>query len=91
MWLATFDIFAVAQRDPEVRAAVAEGMEDARAMWAQLIYGVDPADRDTARAVGSVHQALVSGFLAQWLIDPEQAPAPAELVRGLQVIAGQLT
>jgi AcrR family transcriptional regulator len=91
VWLATFDIFAVAQRDPEVRAAVAEGLEDARAMWAQLIYGVDPADRDTARAVGSGHQALVSGFLAQWLIDPEQAPAPAELVRGLQVISAQLT
>src|SRR5580700_11372908 len=85
VWLATFDIFAVAQRDPEVRAAVADGLEDARAMWAQLIYGVDPADRDSARAVGSVHQALVSGFLAQWLIDPEQAPSPAELVRGLQV------
>ncbi len=91
VWLATFDIFAVAQRDPEVRAAVAEGLEDARIMWAQLIYGVDPADRDTARAVGSVHQALVSGFLAQWLIDPERAPAPAELVRGLQAISAQLT
>jgi AcrR family transcriptional regulator len=91
VWLATFDIFAVAQRDPEVRAAVADGLEDARAMWAQLIYGVDPADRDSARAVGSVHQALVSGFLAQWLIDPEQAPSPAELVRGLQVISAQLT
>ena len=91
VWLATFDIFAVAQRDPEVRAAVAEGLEDARIMWAQLIYGVDPADRDTARAVGSVHQALVSGFLAQWLIDPERAPAPAELVRGLRAISVQLT
>lgn len=91
VWLATFDIFAVAQRDPEVRAAVAEGLEDARIMWAQLIYGVDPADRDTARAIGSVHQALVSGFLAQWLIDPERAPAPAELVRGLQAISAQLT
>jgi AcrR family transcriptional regulator len=90
VWLATFDIFAVAQRDPGIRAAVAEGLEDARAMWGQLIYGVDPADRDTARAVGSVHQALVSGLLAQWLISPEQAPAPADLVRGMQVIAAQL-
>jgi AcrR family transcriptional regulator len=91
VWLATFDIFAVAQRDPQVHAAVAEGLEDARAMWAQLIYGVDAADRDTARAVGSVHQALVSGFLVQWLIDPERAPAPADLVRALQVIATQLS
>jgi AcrR family transcriptional regulator len=91
VWLATFDIFAVAQRDPGVRAVVAEGLEDARAMWAQLIYGVDPADLQTARAVGSVHQALVSGLLAQYLISPEQAPAPADLVRGMQVIAAQLT
>jgi len=91
VWLATFDIFAVAQRDPEVHAAVAQGLEDARTMWAQIIYGIDPADTETTRAVGSVHQALVSGLLAQWLIDPERAPAPADLVRGLQAIATQLT
>ena len=44
VWLATFDIFTVAQRDPEVRAAVADGIEDARAFWAQALYGVDPAE-----------------------------------------------
>ena len=27
VWLATFDIFTVAQRDPEVRAAVADGLQ----------------------------------------------------------------
>ena len=45
MWLATFDIFAVALRDPDVRAAVADGIEDARGFWAQTLYGVDPADQ----------------------------------------------
>src|SRR5580693_2938570 len=30
VWLATFDIFTMAQRDPEVRAAVADGIEDGR-------------------------------------------------------------
>ena len=44
VWLATFDIFTVAQRDPEVRAAVAEGLEDGRKLWARLLYGVDDAD-----------------------------------------------
>jgi AcrR family transcriptional regulator len=29
VWLATFDIFSVAQRDPEVRAMVADGLERA--------------------------------------------------------------
>ena len=74
VWLATFDIFTVAQRDPEVRAAVADGIEDARAFWAQALYGVDPADQQQARAVGSLHQALVSGVLVQWLIDPSGHP-----------------
>ena len=75
MWLATFDIFTVAQRDPEVRAAVADGLEDGRRLWARLLYGVDDADEDTVRAIGSLHQALVSGVLVQWLIDPGRAPS----------------
>ena len=75
MWLATFDIFTVAQRDPDVRAAVADGLEDARMLWARLLYGVDAGDEQRARAIGSLHQALVSGVLVQWLIDPERAPS----------------
>ncbi|HJY56394.1 MAG TPA: TetR/AcrR family transcriptional regulator [Streptosporangiaceae bacterium] len=91
VWLATFDIFTVAQRDPEVRAAVADGIEDARAFWAQALYGVDPADQQQARAVGSLHQALVSGVLVQWLIDPGRAPSPAGLAAAMAAIADQLT
>jgi len=91
VWLATFDIFTVAQRDPEVRAAVADGLEDGRILWARMLYGVDPADESRARAIGSLHQALVSGVLVQWLIDPERAPSPAELAQGMQAIAEQIS
>ena len=90
VWLATFDIFTVAQRDPQVRAAVADGIEDARTFWAQALYGVDPAD-EQARAVGSLHQALVSGVLVQWLIDPERAPSPAGLAAAMAAIAAQFS
>jgi AcrR family transcriptional regulator len=91
VWLATFDIFAVAQRDPDVRAAVAGGLEDGRMLWARTLYGVDPADEQRAHAIGSLHQALVSGVLVQWLIDPERAPSAAELAQGLQAIAELVT
>jgi AcrR family transcriptional regulator len=91
VWLATFDIFTVAQRDPQVHAAVADGIEDARTFWARALYGIDPADQQQARAVGSLHQALVSGVLVQWLIDPERAPSPADLAAAMAAIAGQLT
>ena len=91
MWLATFDIFTVAQRDPEVRAAVADGLEDGRKLWARLLYGVDDADEEKTRAIGSLHQALVSGVLVQWLIDPERAPSPADLAAAMATIAAQVT
>jgi hypothetical protein len=91
VWLATFDIFAVAQRDPQVRAAVADGLEDARTFWAQALYGVDPADTEQARAIGSLHQALISGVMVQWLIDPDRAPSPAALAQALAAIAAQVT
>jgi AcrR family transcriptional regulator len=91
VWLATFDIFTVAQRDPQVRAAVADGIEDARTFWAQALYGIDPADQRQARAVGSLHQALVSGVLVQWLIDPDRAPPPTDLAAAMATIAAQVT
>jgi AcrR family transcriptional regulator len=90
VWLATFDIFTVAQRDPQVRAAVADGIEDARAFWAQALYGVDPADQQQARAVGSLHQALISGVLVQWLVDPDRAPSPSDLAAAMVAIANQV-
>ena len=91
VWLATFDIFTVAQRDPDVRAAVAQGLDDSRLYWARLLYGVDAADEPRARAIGSLHQALVSGVLVQWLIDPERAPSPAELAQGMQAMAERIS
>jgi BetI-type transcriptional repressor, C-terminal len=89
VWLATFDIFTVAQRDPEVRAAVAEGLDDGRRLWARLLYGVADTDEEKVRAIGSLHQALVSGVLVQWLIDPGRAPSSAQLALGMQAIADQ--
>ena len=69
---------------------VADGIEDARAFWAQALYGIDPADRKRVRAVGSLHHALVSGVLVQWLIDPERAPSPADLTAAMAAIAAQV-
>jgi hypothetical protein len=43
-----------------------------------------------ARAVGSLHQALFSGVLVQWLIDPARAPSAADLATALRAIARQL-
>ena len=92
VWQATFEVFSAAQHDPQIQAAVAEGIEGGRALWARALYGpeADRGDQGVARAVGSLHQALLSGVLVQWLIDPGRAPSAADLAVALRAIAGQL-
>lgn len=95
VWLATLDVFGVALRNPEVRITIADGIEDGRRLWAQAIYqvnaeGADADDEhadDGGRTIGSLHQALLSGVLVQWLIDPERAPSAADLARALLAIS----
>ena len=43
-----------------------------------------------AQAIGSVHQALLSGILVQWLVDPATAPSADEILSGLRAIAEQI-
>jgi AcrR family transcriptional regulator len=91
VWLATFDVFGLQERVPEVRAALAQGLQDGRAAWAQMLHGIDPQrDPALAHAVGSIHQALLSGVLVQWLIDPDHAPSARELATGMAAIVADL-
>jgi AcrR family transcriptional regulator len=91
IWAATFDLYEVGVHAPEVQAAIAAGLQDGRLAWAQLLHGISQeTDPGKAQAVGSIHQALLSGVLVQWLIDPDRAPSAHDLLAGLQVITGDM-
>jgi AcrR family transcriptional regulator len=91
VWAATFDLYGVAQHVPEVNDAIARGIQDGRLAWAQLLHGIDPqAEPAKAQAVGSIHQALLTGVLVQWLTDPQHAPTAGDLTTGLRTIAGDV-
>jgi len=91
VWAASVDLYTVGERVPEIRAAIAAGLQDGRMAWASLLHGIDPqAEPEKAQAVGSLHQALLSGVLVQWLVDPGHAPSAADLTLALQVIAGAM-
>ena len=63
-----------------------------RLAWATLLHGIDPeAEPEKAQAVGSAHQALLSGVLVQWLIDPGRAPSASDLASGLRVVAEDMS
>jgi AcrR family transcriptional regulator len=91
VWAASIDLFGVAGRVPEVRAAIADGLQDGRMAWAQLLHGIDPeAEPVKAQAVGSLHQALLSGVLVQWVVDPDRAPSAGDLAAALRAIAADM-
>lgn len=90
MWAATFEIFPLIDELPEVRATLVEAMRHARLGLADLLQNIG-AGSGNAERIGAIHQALLSGILAQWLIDPDSAPSPAELSAGLLRIAADFT
>lgn len=89
MWAVSMEACSQPDLDPAVRAQLGNALEQARFGLANLFQGLDDGS-DEARAVGTVHQALLSGVVLQWLIDPDRAPSGADLVRGLRLIAGDV-
>jgi AcrR family transcriptional regulator len=88
VWAATFDLVRVADQVPEIQAAIARGLQDGRMAWAALLHGIDPETEPAkAQAVGSVHQALLSGILVQRFIDPDRSPSARDLAGAVREIA----
>ncbi|SDY46982.1 hypothetical protein SAMN05216215_102758 [Saccharopolyspora shandongensis] len=48
-------------------------------------------DEEQARTVGALYYAMQVGVVIQWLLDPDNAPTPDDLVTGLRAIAKQAT
>jgi AcrR family transcriptional regulator len=87
MWLASFEILAQIDHDPQVRKAVADAQQRARLGLAMLFHDIDPSiNSQQAHAVGSFYLALLPGVMAQWLIDPDEAPTGRDLVDALRTI-----
>ncbi|WP_026928745.1 TetR/AcrR family transcriptional regulator [Glycomyces tenuis] len=86
LWMASFELFLQAQRSPELLEQYAKGQPGAFSAMAALATGEIEEDvsDETARTVGSVQLALVSGIVMQWLSNPDTAPGPAEIAAGLR-------
>ncbi len=90
--MATFDAVLQMDRDPALKTMLTDGMRDARTLWAAVLQGIDAAaEAAAAYQVGSIYQALLSGVVAQWLIDPASAPSARDLAEGLRRIAADIT
>ncbi|MEV4638941.1 TetR/AcrR family transcriptional regulator [Actinoplanes sp. NPDC049548] len=90
LWLASVEAMIQAERSPELRTQLADGMEQGRRGLAALLTGrpEDDLDEGTVRTVGSAALALMSGMTTQWLADPSRAPSAEQLAAGLRLICG---
>lgn len=89
--LASFEVFAQVDRVPELRKVLADGVQQGREAMGELfraIAGVsaDEMDKESLEAIGSFFQALATGVMAQWLVDPERAPTAHDLATALSVM-----
>jgi AcrR family transcriptional regulator len=87
LWAAQFEIFAQVEQAPELQKFFADANQEARFGLANLFQGIDSAeDPENAQVVGSFYQALLTGVIAQLLIDPERAPSGKDLAQALRTI-----
>lgn len=92
LWAANFEVSPYIDAMPEVREVMAAAQEQARQGLADLFQGaVRPTDPAADRAVGAFHYALMTGVMAQWLIDPARAPSAKDLTQALRIIAADVT
>lgn len=87
MIAAQFEAVVQIPHSDVVRTSLAAVVGQARTGLAEVFYGVDPeADPELAWAVGSFLHVFLSGLMAQWLVDPTQAPTGRQLADGLRMV-----
>lgn len=80
------EALAQAERTPVLRAQLAECHEQARATVADMVRAsVEGLSDSTARQVASFLIAVYHGLRMQWLLDPDRAPTPEELMTALEL------
>ena len=87
--MASVEALIQSEHSPDLRAQLANGIQQGRRGMASLLTGADEATVDdaTTRSLGSVQMALMSGLMVQWLADPEHAPSAEDVVDGLRALA----
>jgi len=92
MWLANFDVFLQMDHLPEIRQGLGDAIHNARAGLVALFLNVDEKAviQESTRTLGAFYHALMIGVIAQWLMDPKQAPSAHDLTKALQKLIAEM-
>ena len=90
VWKLQTEIVTRLDDDEKLREAIKEPQREGRLGLAEAFLGLDPeADPEKARVAGLLCQALATGVMIQWVVDPETAPTADDLTEGLRIMMGE--
>jgi AcrR family transcriptional regulator len=90
LWLATVELFMQAQRQPKLREQLAGGIDQGWRGMAAILESVpeEAVTERSARTLGMIQTALMSGVMVQCLsAPPDAAPTSADVLAGLRALA----
>jgi AcrR family transcriptional regulator len=92
LWVANFELFSQLEHHPEIRRGIVNNLHLARRGLAALFLGENESaiSRRTAETIGTFHHVLLTGLIAQWLIDPGSALSARALTEALRSTAAGL-
>ncbi|MFF7444216.1 TetR/AcrR family transcriptional regulator [Streptomyces sp. NPDC008122] len=87
VWKLQTEVVTRLDDDEKLREAIKEPQREGRLGIAEGMLGIDPeAEPEKARVAGLLLQALATGVMIQWMVDPETAPSADDLTEGLKVL-----
>ncbi|GGS64091.1 TetR family transcriptional regulator [Streptomyces tanashiensis] len=87
VWKLQTEVVTRIDDDEKLREAIKEPQREGRLGMAQGFLGIDPEkDPEKARVAGLLCQALATGVMIQWMVDPDTAPSADDLTAGLRVL-----
>ncbi|MEV0644184.1 helix-turn-helix domain-containing protein [Phytomonospora sp. NPDC050363] len=90
LWATQLELLGRIAADDGFKEQFAGGVREARMGMASLALGdASQAGERESWLAGSFYQALLTGVLAQYLMDPENALSGADLAEALRLVAGR--
>ncbi|MGW1774608.1 TetR/AcrR family transcriptional regulator [Streptomyces sp. NPDC002104] len=86
VWAASMEVALARDRLPELRTLLAASQGEGRKGLIAMFTGVPEEEltEEDLRTTGAFYQALLNGFMLQWLFDPASAATPADLTEGMR-------
>lgn len=87
LWATHFRMLSHVESVPDEGKPFVGALQQGREGLAHMLLDTEGISTDAVSKVGMVYHALLTGVMAQWLVDPDHAPSADDLTEGMHTIA----